>query len=66
MAPAPAASRSRAPHWTFDPVSGDADTLAEELRRYARQGVGHVQLWLEPNTLESIEAFAPVLARLDR
>ena len=66
MAPAPAASRSRAPHWAFDPVSGDADTLAEELRRYARQGVGHVQLWLEPNTLESIEAFAPVLARLDR
>jgi hypothetical protein len=29
-------------------------------------GISHVQLWLEPNTLESLEAFAPVLERLDR
>jgi len=66
MAAEPAGSRSRAPHWVFDAVTGDADALAEELRRYARQGVEHVQLWLEPNTLASIEAFAPVLERLDR
>jgi hypothetical protein len=25
-----------------------------------------VQLWLEPNTRESLEAFAPVLELLDR
>jgi hypothetical protein len=36
------------------------------LRAYAREGVAHVQLWLEPNTLESVEAFAPVLELLDR
>ena len=56
----------RAPHWAFDAVAGDAEKLAEELREYARQGIGHAQLWLEPNTVESIEAFGPVLEILDR
>jgi len=53
-------------HWTFQPLSGDAARLAEELRAYARQGIGHVQVWLEPNTLRSLEAFAPALEALDR
>lgn len=53
-------------HWTFQPLAGDAQRLAEELRAYARQGIGHVQVWLEPNTLRSLEAFAPVLEALDR
>jgi hypothetical protein len=48
------------------PQDRDAERLADELRAYAREGVSHVQLWLEPNTLESLEAFAPVLALLDR
>ena len=30
------------------------------------EGISHIQLWLEPNTLESLEAFAPVLELLDR
>lgn len=54
------------PHWTFEPLRGDADRLAEELRAYAAEGIGHAVLWPEPNTVESLEAFAPVLARLDR
>jgi probable F420-dependent oxidoreductase len=66
MAPGRPASPPLPAHWTFPPLSGDAERLAEELRAYAREGVSHVQLWLEPNTLESLEAFAPVLARLDR
>ena len=37
-----------------------------ELRAYAREGIGHVQLVLDPITRESIEGFAPVLAELDR
>ncbi len=53
-------------HWTFQPLAGEPEALAEELRAYARQGIGHVQVWLEPNTLRSLEAFAPVLAALDR
>jgi probable F420-dependent oxidoreductase len=54
------------PHWTFEPLRGDPERLADEMRAYAAQGIGHVVLWPEPNTIESIEAFAPVLARLDR
>jgi hypothetical protein len=40
--------------------------MAEALRAYAREGIGHVQLVLDPITLESIEALEPVLAELDR
>ena len=35
--------------------------MAEELRAYARAGIGHVQLVIDPITRESIERFAPVL-----
>jgi alkanesulfonate monooxygenase SsuD/methylene tetrahydromethanopterin reductase-like flavin-dependent oxidoreductase (luciferase family) len=55
-----------APHWEFDSLSGSSEQLAAELRAYAAEGIAHVILWLEPNTLESIEAFAPVLELLDR
>ena len=47
------------------PLEGDPDEVAEVLRAYAREGIGHVQLVLDPITRGSIEAFAPVLARLD-
>jgi alkanesulfonate monooxygenase SsuD/methylene tetrahydromethanopterin reductase-like flavin-dependent oxidoreductase (luciferase family) len=66
MAPGHRASPPLPPHWTFEPLAGSPERLAEELHAYAREGIGHVQLWLEPNTLESIEAFAPVLELLDR
>jgi hypothetical protein len=39
--------------------------MAEQLRAYAREGIGHVQLVLDPITRGSIEAFAPVLRMLD-
>jgi hypothetical protein len=39
--------------------------MAEELRGYAREGIGHVQLVLDPITPASIERFAPVLTELD-
>ena len=47
------------------PLEGTPEEMAEALRGYAREGVGHVQLVLDPITRGSIEAFAPVLARLD-
>jgi probable F420-dependent oxidoreductase len=59
-----ATARPLAPHWDFAPVTGSPDEIAAELRRYADEGISHLQLWLEPNTIESIEAFAPVLAAL--
>jgi alkanesulfonate monooxygenase SsuD/methylene tetrahydromethanopterin reductase-like flavin-dependent oxidoreductase (luciferase family) len=66
MAPGRRTSPTLPPHWAFAPLSGPPERLAEEIRAYATEGIGHVQLWLEPNTLESLEAFAPVLDRLDR
>ena len=48
------------------PVSGEPEPLAEALRAYAREGVAHVQLVLDPITIESIQAVAPALAILAR
>jgi alkanesulfonate monooxygenase SsuD/methylene tetrahydromethanopterin reductase-like flavin-dependent oxidoreductase (luciferase family) len=49
-----------------EPLSGTPERMADELRAYAREGIGHVQLVLDPITRESIEGFAPVLVLLDR
>ncbi len=50
---------------TFAPLEGTPDEMAEVLHTYAREGISHVQVVLDPITRESIEAFAAVLARLD-
>jgi alkanesulfonate monooxygenase SsuD/methylene tetrahydromethanopterin reductase-like flavin-dependent oxidoreductase (luciferase family) len=47
-------------------VTGESAAIAERLRAYARAGIGHVVVWLDPDTVEGIEAFAPVLDLLDR
>ena len=49
----------------FEPIAGDAETLAPALRAFADAGVAHVQLVLDPITLDSIAALEPVLAALD-
>jgi len=46
------------------PLRGDATTIADELRRYAAEGIGHVQLVVDPITEASIAALAPVLDAL--
>ncbi len=48
------------------PISGTAEEIAETLRAFAGQGISHVQLVVDPITVPSIEALAPVLAALDR
>jgi probable F420-dependent oxidoreductase len=48
------------------PLDGDPSVLAETLRAFAREGIAHVQLVLDPITLEAIQAVAPALADLDR
>ena len=50
---------------THPPLEGSPDEMAEVLRAYAAEGIAHVQLVMDPITIGSIEAFAPVLARLD-
>jgi len=47
------------------PQPGDPSALAETLRAFAREGISGVQLVLDPITIESIVAVAPVLAALD-
>lgn len=48
--------------WT----AGTTEQVVERLRAFALAGINHVQLWLEPNTLAAVEAFAPVLELLDQ
>lgn len=48
------------------PLEGPAERMADELRAYAREGIGHVQLVLDPIDLASVRAIAPVLDLLDR
>jgi probable F420-dependent oxidoreductase len=48
------------------PVQGSPAEIAARLRDYAALGLAEVQLVVDPITIESIEALAPVLAQLDR
>ena len=47
------------------PLEGSPESMAEELRAYAREGIGEVQLVLDPIDRPSIERFAAVLRLLD-
>jgi alkanesulfonate monooxygenase SsuD/methylene tetrahydromethanopterin reductase-like flavin-dependent oxidoreductase (luciferase family) len=48
------------------PLYGSPEELAEALRGFAREGIEHIQVVLNPNTLASVERFAPTLELLDR
>jgi alkanesulfonate monooxygenase SsuD/methylene tetrahydromethanopterin reductase-like flavin-dependent oxidoreductase (luciferase family) len=48
------------------PIEGTPAEIAGRLRDYAALGLAEVQLVVDPITVESIEALAPVLAELDR
>ena len=47
-------------------LEGTSEQLAEGLRAYAREGIGHVQLVVDPITEASLAALAPALELLDR
>ncbi|MBN9374769.1 MAG: LLM class flavin-dependent oxidoreductase [Cellulomonas sp.] len=48
------------------PVCGSPEEIAARFRDFARAGISHLQVVLDPNTLGGIEQFAPVLEHLDR
>ena len=48
------------------PFSGGPEALAEELLAYAREGISHVQISLDPTTPETIEGLAGVFEHLGR
>jgi alkanesulfonate monooxygenase SsuD/methylene tetrahydromethanopterin reductase-like flavin-dependent oxidoreductase (luciferase family) len=54
------------PRMTVSPLEGTPEHIAEELRTYAREGIGHVQLVVDPITEASVAALAPVLELLDQ
>ena len=49
-----------------EPLVGSPEEVAEALRGFAREGISHVQIVPVVNGVPGIEAFAPVLAALDR
>jgi hypothetical protein len=53
------------PRMAVPPLAGPPEVMAAELRAYAAEGIGHVQLVVDPITEASIAALAPVLALLD-
>ncbi len=53
------------PRQEVPPLEGSPDAIAEALRAYAREGIGHVQLVIDPITEASVAALAPVLEALD-
>ena len=59
-------SGDQSPRPAVVPLEGPADVMAETLRAYAREGIGHVQLVVDPITEASVAALAPVLELLDR
>ena len=50
---------------TVNGLTGSPHDLAATLRAYAAAGIDHLQVLLPPNSLATIEAFAPVLELLD-
>ncbi len=48
-----------------DALEGPPEVIAEELRAYAREGIAHVQLVVDPIDIGSIRALAAVLRELD-
>ncbi len=47
------------------PLEGSPEVIANDLRAYAREGISHVQLVIDPITEASLVALAPVLQNLD-
>lgn len=48
------------------PVTGSPEEIAAAIRAFGAAGVSHLQLYLVPNTLETLRAFEPVLRLLGR
>jgi alkanesulfonate monooxygenase SsuD/methylene tetrahydromethanopterin reductase-like flavin-dependent oxidoreductase (luciferase family) len=58
--------READPSQHVTPLEGRAEDIADGLRAFAREGIGHLQLVLDPITPASLEALGPVLENLDR
>jgi alkanesulfonate monooxygenase SsuD/methylene tetrahydromethanopterin reductase-like flavin-dependent oxidoreductase (luciferase family) len=51
--------------WTdIAPISGTTEEIAATFRAIAEAGITHAMIWIEPNNVAGLEAFAPVIAAL--
>ena len=57
--------REAEPQQSVRPLEGSPEVIADGLRAYAREGIGHVQLVIDPINEASLEALGPVLEKLD-
>ena len=48
------------------PLTGTPEEIAAGLRAFAELGVSHLQVIIGPATTAGVEAFAPILAALDK
>ena len=55
--------RRERPDWI---LSGSAEEIATELHAYQDEGISHLQIRVEPNTVEGIESLEPVVRMLRR
>lgn len=53
------------PRTEVAPLAGAPEQIADGLRAYAEEGIGHAQLVVDPITEASVAALAPVLEMLD-
>jgi alkanesulfonate monooxygenase SsuD/methylene tetrahydromethanopterin reductase-like flavin-dependent oxidoreductase (luciferase family) len=63
--PGAAGRREADPSAKPRPLEGSSEVIADGLRAYAREGISHVQLVIDPITEASLEALGPVLEKLD-
>lgn len=48
------------------PLAGEPEKIAERLLEYQTEGIAHLQVCLEPTTVDTIESFGKVLECVDR
>jgi alkanesulfonate monooxygenase SsuD/methylene tetrahydromethanopterin reductase-like flavin-dependent oxidoreductase (luciferase family) len=60
-----ATGRRDADRVSGEALVGNSEVIADTLRAYAREGIGHVQLVIDPISARSLEALRPVLEDLD-
>jgi alkanesulfonate monooxygenase SsuD/methylene tetrahydromethanopterin reductase-like flavin-dependent oxidoreductase (luciferase family) len=56
-----AAPGRRMPYPNAVPLSGTPEEIAEAFKAFAREGITHIQIWLAPMRVETLEWLAPAL-----
>ncbi len=60
------AARVIRPDSNPEPIVGSPAEIARALHAFTAEGISHIQVVLQPNTLEGIERFAPVIEEVRR